>query len=245
MTGSPGVSAVDDRPTILASYLAVLLAAGSLLLVFDGLEQVHSLVRVTVGVLLLVEGGRQWRTRELVGWGLTLIGGAVVVAGFELAIRAPLSSLEMAELGPGLLGVAVLGLALRPLARDVTVTLATAGAGLVLHAVLMTGIAHSAGRLQLLVATAGTVAAWDAARHAITLGRQVGRGSGTRTVELLHVGATMGVGGLFAGLAAGIWRLGVTDLPLSGLLVFLGAAFALLVALYGRPVRERAHPAEE
>lgn len=158
-------------------------------------------------------------------WGDRPRGGAFL-------LTADLGDITVAELYPGLAGVTVLALALLPVRRGAETAIATVGAGLVFVAVLNSGVAYGSGRLALLLATAGVVAAWDAARHAITLGEQVGQQAATGRVELTHVGATLAIGAVFVGLTEFVWRLGVTGLPLEGLVVFLGAALAFLVVLY-------------
>lgn len=232
MTGT----AFDDRPTDLASGLSILAAVGALLVVYDAPGQQRAVGVVLLGLVVLAVGRRQWAEGGLLAGGVAVLGAVIVALGFDHALAVPLSTLELAELGPGLFGIAVLGVALWPLRRSWTVTLATAGAGLVLAAVVVTGISHTAGRTALLVATAGTVVAWDAARQAIVLGEQVGRQAGSWFVELSHVGATVLAGGVAVATADAVWRLGITGPSLPGLLVFLGAAVALLVGLYVRPV---------
>jgi len=219
------------RPTTLASAVAVLIAAGSVLLVAG---TVHALpVAVTVfGLLVLgfaIHGS--WDDRVATAL-ISICGIGLVLAGLAFVATADLDSIAAAELYPGLAGVAVLAVALLPIRRGWETALATAGAGLVFIAVLNSGVAYDSGRFTLLLATAGVVAAWDAARHAITLGDQVGQQAATGSVELTHIGATVLVGVVFVAFTELIWRLGVTGLPLEGLVVFLGAALAFLVVLY-------------
>jgi len=224
-------SGVRHRPTALASAVAVFVAAGSVVLVAG---HTHALpVGMTVlGLLVLgiaAHGGwRDTTSTVLVG----LCGAGIVLAGVAALLTAELDTVTAAELYPGLAGVVVLGVALLPVRRGWETALATAGATLVFVSVLNSGVTYGSERLVLLFATAGVVAAWDAARHAITLGEQVGRQAATRGVELVHVGATLAVGGVCVGATDLVWRLGVTGLPLEALVVFLGAALAFLVVLY-------------
>jgi hypothetical protein len=217
------------RPTTLASAVAVLVAAGSVLLVAGW---THALpVGLTVFGLLVLGFGvhRDDATATLL---VGLCGIGIALTGVAFVATANLDNIATAELYPGLIGVAVLTGALLPIRRGWETALATAGAALLFVSVLNSGIAYGSDRLVLLVATAGVVASWDAARHAITLGAQVGRQAETRGVELTHVGATLLVGAVFVALTELVWRLGVTDLPLEALVVFLGAALAFLVVLY-------------
>jgi hypothetical protein len=226
----PDRRTVDHRPSSLASVVAVALAALAVALVASGPAQTRALLVVVVGLFVLGVGYR--RREGLVPAIRIVLGIGIVLAGVQLSITADLGRIGAAELWPGLYGLLVLGLGLLPVRRGWETRLATLGVGLVLLAVLFSGITRDAGLVAILGATVAGIAAWDAARHAITLGEQVGRSASTTRVELVHVGATalVGLGTLAA--AVGVWRLQVTDVPLVGLLFLLGAAAFLLFALY-------------
>lgn len=220
-------------PTVLAGSLALLLAAGTVLVVGSAPRQTAVLAFVLLGVACL--GARNTaRGSDRVGeWLLTAAGLLLLGVAAWTALTAPLTRLEGAVLLPGAAGVAVLGLALVPVSYEHSETLATVGASLVFAAVLVAGVAHVVDRTALLLATVGVVAAWDGARYAATLSRQVGRAAETAVVEALHVGATLASGVVVVALTEAVWRVGVTGVPLPGLLAFLGAALAFLVYLYG------------
>jgi hypothetical protein len=231
MTETVAASPVDHRPTAIASGLAVLVAAG-VVLAIAGTEQALGVGLVVFGLFVVgfaSHGNWDDRTGSVL---LGLCGGALVAGGVAVAAVRSLSTAEAAALYPGLAGLVVLGLALVPVREDWATALATAGAGLLFVGVLNSGVTYGSGRLVLLAATVGVVTAWDAARQAISLGEQVGRRAVTGRVELRHVGATMVVGGLLVVPVEVVWRLDVTNLPLVGLVVFLGAAVAFLVVLY-------------
>jgi hypothetical protein len=222
---------VDHRPTPVASGAAITLSAVGVT-VAGGID-----LAVPVGLLVLglfaIVGAVSWGSEEFVAAVLVgAMGSGLEVLAFTLPVTAGLDRLTLATAYPGLAGVAVLGLALAPVRRGWEATVATAGVALALLAVFTAGIVHTTDRFGVLVATVCVVAAWDAGRHAISLGEQVGRDAGTWTVELVHVTGTLLVGALVVALAEGVWRLGVTDLPLEGLLLFLGAAIAFILVLY-------------
>ncbi|AQL41483.1 hypothetical protein BV210_01580 [Halorientalis sp. IM1011] len=229
-TDRPIRRTVDHRPSSLASVLSVALAACSVALVATGPVQTQSLLIVVVGLFILGVG---YRSREgLVSVVRIVIGLAIVLAGIQFAIAADLGRIGDAELLPGLYGLTVLGLGLLPVRRGWETRFATLGVTLVLVSVLFSGITRDAGVVGILAATAAGVAAWDAARHAITLGEQVGRAAATPRAELVHVAATGVVGLGTVAVAVAVWRLQVTDLPLVGLVFLLGAGVALLFYLY-------------
>jgi len=115
--------------------------------------------------------------------GVSAVSALAVVA---LVASAP------AALGIALLGVTLVGLGLR---RHRDGPLAT-GAGTLLVAVVLAGLdGRSTG--WLLAATVPVILTWTSARHAVQLGRQVGRVASTLRVELVRTISTL------AGLVAG------------------------------------------
>ncbi|RXK46747.1 DUF7519 family protein [Halorientalis pallida] len=229
-TDRPNRKPVDHRPSSVASVLAVALAGCSVALVATGPAQTRSILLVVLGLLVLGVGFR--RREGLVPVIRLLAGLALVLGGIQLSVAADLGRIGDAELLPGLYGLAVLGLGLLPVRRGWETRLATLGVGLVLVGVLFSGITRDGGLFGILGATVAGVAAWDAARHAITLGEQVGRTGTTARTELVHVGATGLVGAVTVAAAVAVWRVRVTDLPLLALVSLLGAAVVLLFALY-------------
>lgn len=225
-------TAIDHHPTGLAAGLAVVFATVSAWVVADGVASTAPLLYAAVGVLFLVAGGPAVLDAPDVGRFLSGLGVVLLLGAYGVALGRPPGRVGAAVLYPGLVGVTVLGLALRPVRPGWTTKPATVGTGLVFTAVLLAGVTHAAGRVPLLVGTVGAVAAWDAARYAATLGRQVGRTATTYTAEAVHTTATVLVGGCGLLATEAVWAVGVSSVPLEGLLVLLAAAVAFLVVLY-------------
>lgn len=225
-------TAADHRPTAIASIASVLLASGAAILVGGSVAPTRPILLVAFGIALVAGGATERFDDTTEGWVLTGVGALFVLGAFLAAGAASADRLGRVVLYPALVGVTVLGIALRPVRDDWAAVLATTGAGLVFAAVLLAGVTRVADRFALLLGTVGVVAAWDAARYATTLGQQVGRTATTHRAEVVHVAATLLVGAVFVALAETAWAVGVTGLPLAGLLVFLGAAVAFLIVLY-------------
>lgn len=225
-------SAADHRPTTIASVVSVLLASGAAILVGGSAAPALPILLAAFGVALAAGGATERFDDTTEGQVLTGVGVLFVVGAFLAAGSVATDRLGRVVLYPALVGVTVLGVALRPIRDDWAPVLATAGAGLVFAAVLLAGVTRVADRFALLAGTVGVVAAWDAARYAATLGQQVGRTATTYRAETVHVTATLLVGAAFVALAEAAWAVGVSGLPLAGLVVFLGAAVAFLVYLY-------------
>lgn len=193
----------------------------------------RAVAAVALGGFCLVAGVRGVRT------GRRLLGGVGIVAGCGLALAAPAVFL-VGALGygtgttvlAGLLGLFVLPLALAPVRRGRERALLTIGTGLLVLAVAVTGVSQRASLPTLLVAIVAAVWAWDIGEGAVSLGEQVGVRARTVEVELAHGGASVAVGGVGAGAALAVHRVGATGLPLAVVVVLLVAALTLLVALY-------------
>ncbi|WP_267641026.1 DUF7519 family protein [Haloarchaeobius amylolyticus] len=85
--------------------------------------------------------------------------------------------------------------------------------------------------LPTLLGGIGALLAWDAGHHARGLGRQLGRGATTRSVELGHVGASLAVGVGTAGVAYVGYLLVVGQLGGTGVAAGAAAVGVLLVYL--------------
>lgn len=83
----------------------------------------------------------------------------------------------------------------------------------------------------VLLATAGTVVAWDAGTNAVSLGRQLGLEADTARPESLHALAGALVGLVTAVLGLVLFETGPTRQPITTVFVLLLAATLLLVAL--------------
>lgn len=223
---------VDHRPTVIAAAVAVVLAAGGAVTVAGHVAYSSLYLYTALGALFLVAGAGDAFRDAGIGRVLTGLGVVLVLGSVWVLVNTTTSRTGVAVAYPALAGVVVVGLALRPLRAGWEAKLATLGAGLVLAAVLLAGVTYRADRLSLLLGVVGVVAAWDAARYATTLGQQIGRQATTRRAEGTHVVATLCLGAAFVAAAELLWSVGVSGLPLEGVLVFLGAAVAFLVVLY-------------
>lgn len=231
----------DDRPTVVAGGLAVAAAVLAVTAIANAPPQlaaitveVVAVLALGVGTLLLGDGPDDGVEISPVGVLMLAIGVAAAVAAPILAVLNPIRMSARLELLPGLLGVTALTLGLLPVRRWVPRPryLVGTGAALVVIAVFTSGVVFGADAFSLLVATAFAVVAWDAGEQAITLGNHVGRRGETTSVSLVHVGASVIVGLAAVALAWLIYTVNVTGLPLVGLVLFLGAAILLAVALY-------------
>jgi hypothetical protein len=83
----------------------------------------------------------------------------------------------------------------------------------------------------LLVALVGTVVAWDAAEHAISVGEQLGRDARTRRVVVVHVAESSLVGAGGAAVGYGVYRLAGGGQPASALVALLLGAVVITWAL--------------
>jgi len=153
----------------------------------------------------------------------TLSGGLSLVVGSLVLVLGALVSVP--AIGPGVLGVTSLGLAVtygrRRLADlgGVGLLLTTVAAGL------------SGSELLTLGCAVGAVLAWDLANNAIELGEQLGRETDTSRAELVHAGATLGVGLVTAGTSYVIYRSATGGQPVTAVFFLLLAAVALISSL--------------
>ncbi|MFC7138716.1 hypothetical protein ACFQMA_02555 [Halosimplex aquaticum] len=83
----------------------------------------------------------------------------------------------------------------------------------------------------VLVGTAASVVAWDAAGNAVSIGRQLGAEADTARAETLHAATGALVGLVSAGLGLVLFEVGPTRQPVTTLFVLLVAAALLVVAL--------------
>jgi hypothetical protein len=103
--------------------------------------------------------------------------------------------------------------------------------GLVMVAGLLLAGAGPVDDGLLLVATVGVVVAWDAATTATTLDRQVSPAAETTRAEVVHSGATFGVGTVVAALAYGLSRITADVTTTTVAILVVVGAVALLVVL--------------
>ena len=226
-----GRVSVSHRPTPLASGLALVLAAVSTAILAPTLLQRVTIVTALVGVGLVVAGGREFEGPVPWEWLPTALGAAFVLGSVFLA--ATLSgSRPRIELVPGLVGIVLIGLGVRPVRQRFARRFVSAGLAAMVVGVALVGVFEAAGPLRLLGATAAAIAAWDVAEHGISLGEQLRTDAETRAVELLHTGATSAYGAVTVVVAPVNYDYGATGLPLSALALLLAAAVTLLALLY-------------
>lgn len=222
---------VSHRPTPLASALAILLGAVSTAILAPTLDQRVAIVATAVGAGLVAARGRTFEWPVPAGRLWTALGAVLV--GASLLRGATLADpRHVVELVPGLVGIALLGLGVRPVSERFARRFVSGGLAACLVGVALVGIFEAAGPLGLLGATVAAVAAWDAAEHGISLGEQLRTDAETRAVELVHSGATTAYGAGLVGVALLVYEYGATDLPLGALALLLFAAVTLLALLY-------------
>lgn len=222
---------LSHRPTPLASGLALLLCGVSTGILAPTLGQRLAIVAALVGVGLIVAEGREFEAPVPQGRLWTALG-AVLVLGSILRGATLADPRQSVELVPGLVGMALVGLGVRPLRRRFARRFVSAGLAAMVVGVALVGIFEAAGPLGLLGATAAAIAAWDGAEHGISLGEQLRTDAETRSVELLHTGATSAYGAVAVVVALVIYENGTTGLPLSALVLLLAAAITLMALLY-------------
>ncbi|ELZ30944.1 hypothetical protein C474_10796 [Halogeometricum pallidum JCM 14848] len=185
-----------------------------------------------LGVAGLVAAAAVRRRGHAVVGGLLLLAGAggVVAAVAATATGAEALS-ERLVTGAGVAGVALVGAGVAPLRSNRAGGLVTVGAAVLTVSVVLAGLLTETGATPLLVAMVAAVVAWDAGERAVSLGEQVGVAARTWPVEVGRTAATAGYGVVVVAATLGVRGMGVTDVPLVGLLLLLCAAVALLVAL--------------
>ncbi|MDS0297365.1 hypothetical protein NDI76_01230 [Halogeometricum sp. S1BR25-6] len=205
-------------------------ATGGLLAVAD--VPVAGLGLSLLGVAgLVAAAGVRRRGHPLVGGLLLLAGAGAVVAGVGAAATGTATLPERLVAGAGVAGVSLVGAGVAPLRSNRASALVTVGAAALTVAVVLAGLLTDAGATPLLAAMVAAVVAWDAGERAVSLGAQVGVAARTWSVEVGRTAATAGYGALVVAATLGVRGMGVTDVPLLGLLLLLCAAVASLVAL--------------
>jgi len=222
---------VSHRPTPLASALALLLCGVSTAILAPTLDQRLAVVTALVGVGLVVASGRDIETPVPQGRLWTALGAALVL-GSLVRSETLADPRQRVELLPGLVGMALVGLGVRPLRQRFARRLVSAGLAAMVVGVALVGVFEAAGPLRLLAATAAAIAAWDVAEHGISLGEQLRTDAQTRSVELLHTGTTSAYGAVTVIVGLVVYENGATGLPLSALVLLLAAAVTLMALLY-------------
>lgn len=158
------------------------------------------------------------RSPPYLGSGLALAAAVVAV------VASADSNFGVALALGGLAGLAV-GLAT---ARQ---GLVTAGCGLLTLGPVITGVTETPPVLATLVGVTAGLLAFDFASTALDIGTQLGRDAPTARVELVHAGASTGVGLAFVTAGFTVHETATTGQPIAAVFALLVAVVVLLVAL--------------
>jgi len=222
---------VSHRPTPLASGLALALGGVSTAVLAPTLGQRLAIAATVVGAGLLVARGREFDAPMPTGRLSSALGAALVLGAILWGETQP-DPIHSIQVVPGLVGIALLGLGVRPLGQRFARRLVSAGLAVFVVGIALIGIFEAAGPLRLLGATVAAIAAWDVAEHGISLGEQLRTDAETRAVELVHAGATSASGAVAVAVALLLFEHGASDLSLGALVLLLAAALTLLASLY-------------
>lgn len=225
------MTAVSHRPTPFGSGVAILLGAGVAVLLTDTLAQRIAIGGAVVGVSLIVAGGRCETFEHPIGPMATVAGLGAVCGMFVWGLGLS-GSVHRIELLPGLVGTVLLGAGLRPISGRFARRFVSAGLASFVIGIAFVGIFEGTVPLRLLAATVAAVAAWDIAEHSIGLGEQLRSDIETRSVTLIHLGATTGYGAGLVVISTLLFKHGTTGLPLGTLVLLLFAAIILSALLY-------------
>lgn len=220
------------RPLTVSAGLSVLAGVLAMLAVANGSGQVIALLislAGAAGIALGVEA--RHRSHRVLGVGLAIAGVLGVLAAIGWGITRTATVPQRTEVLPGLLGFPLLVTGLTAGVRGYERWFVSAGAGMILLTVIVSGLVQDAPVVAMLVATAAIYVAWDVGEQAINLGQQVGRQANTWQPELVHCGVAVLVGGVGVVLGMAFHTIGVSGLPLLGLTALLAAALVLAAAL--------------
>jgi hypothetical protein len=232
------VTGVVYRPSRVSSAIAVLAAAGSVAAVGSVPEQYMGIAITLGGVLVLALGTAVYnRGYRFLGLPIAVVGLLAAFAGFGVGVvllGSYQASFTLRGELLGLLGVPFIALGVTPLSRRLSRRLVSLGFALLIIGVVFVGAVNGTGTdpLPLLVGMVAAIVAWDAAEQGINLGNQLGTRARTWPSELSHSGGTTLFGGLGIGAGLLMINVNITDLPLASLLLLLGAALVLMIALY-------------
>lgn len=224
---------VPKRPAWGSSLLAVIVLAfavsrvGHEAAVATGLGiEVAGLVVVAVGASLVRRGHR------LVGLPLAVGGIAVVGLGICYVLMLLARPPALLDVVPGLLGVALVGIALVPVRGrgsrwSLRVGVALAFLGVLASAVLQ----ETTPGVQLLAGTL-CIVAWDLGENAISVGTQLGRRARTWSIEAVHGVATLVVAWLAIRLSRVASGVQPPTTSLSAFVLLVVAVLVLTAALH-------------
>lgn len=221
-----------DRPHKFSASLSVVAGLLAILLVATGTGQVIA-VGIALGGVTVLALGVEVAKRGHRLLGVVLATGGIVGVGAAIAwgVIGTASVEQRIEVLPGLLGLAVLTAGVTAAIRSYSRWFVSAGAGLLLLGVVVSGLVEDAPLVAMLAASAATYVAWDCGEHAINLGEQVGRQAHTWKAEFVHGLGAVAVGGIGVGMGLAFVNVGVSGVPLLGLATLLVAAVLLAAAL--------------
>jgi hypothetical protein len=170
------------------------------------------------GAEAVSEGGKAITRRP------TAVSGTLaVVAATAVVLVGALVSVP--AVAAGSLGLVATGVAVTYGGR----WLADLGGAALVLATVVAGLSGS--EPATLACAVGTVLAWDLANNAIGMGQQLGREADTARAELVHAGASLGVGALTAGTSFVVYRAASGGQPVTAVFFLTLAALVLISSL--------------
>lgn len=151
----------------------------------------------------------------------TSAGIAIIAGGFAIAVVSSPATTVVGGVGVLLLLLGVV----RGWRRAVTI-----GAFVLFLGVVYAGLQNAAAE-ELLLATAGTVIAWDVGEQSINVGQQLGRSARTARAELVHAASSTIIGVVTIGLGFVVYTLATGGQPVTALVILLAAVIALVAAV--------------
>lgn len=218
-------------PRSASSWFAIGVALAVLGILNRMAEVTPSIVALGAG-LAIFGVGIEVRKREyqILGIGAILASLGVIAAALTLLVSVG-DEPEIAMFAPGIVGSAILAAGVFPVRGRGSQMLVKLGAAGIFISVLVAGI-YEAPLSILLVGGVGSILAWDAGDHAITLGEQMGMAARTIPVEVTHLAGTILVGTLAVVAAYLVRGIEPTDISLAQFIVLLGALLLLTLALH-------------
>jgi len=224
-----------NRPAVTSSGVAVVFAIGVLVLLAGSFVQRQLLFMSIVGIALFGLGVRRYQQdRDSISAGLLVGGGLITAASIWYISTVPAEFTHRLELLPGVIGLWLFVGALSVQRTHWRRQLIDLGVGLVLVAILVSGVLRGSSELVLVISAAGLIVARDLAENAVSLGTQIGTGESTITqpAEFRHLGYSVIVAGGAVVTVLGVSRFGIEEVPFVGLIALLVASVVLVLVAY-------------
>lgn len=233
-TETEDVDRFIQRPTIISSVIAVVVATTAVALLSGSGLQRQLLALALIGSVSFGAGSRlRGKAHRVTGTVLMLLGALLVVVAIGLVLLGPLRFSSRVELVPSMVGLWVFIAALGPVWSRWTRWLINLGVGLLFAGILLSGMLRSTPSTALVAAAAATILAWDTARNGVSIGTQIGaaESAATERAELTHIGASSTVAIAAIGAVVGVSRLNIENLHLATLIAVLiaGISFSLVL----------------